>query len=127
MQVLGPVSKIILAHLKAGSSIHDPCDDTTTGICFQTVNQPGSAWDGINPYAEAKMNANHSRCVILADRHTALVEGIRGLLGTTFETIFVVGDTKSLLEGTLQLLPVLVILDLQMAGHIKAGRSLSAS
>ena len=36
--------------------------------------------------------------VLLADRHPALVESIRDLLGTLFETVVMVSDEVSLLE-----------------------------
>ena len=42
-------------------------------------------------------------CVLLADRHHGLSEGVRGLLETTFESVFMVGDEPSLLEGAQRL------------------------
>lgn len=38
------------------------------------------------------------------------------MLETSFQTVFIVADAMSLREGTLHLLPALVILDLQLAG-----------
>jgi len=57
-----------------------------------------------------------STCAILADRHTALSEGVRGLLETTFETVYTVADTTSLKEGAQRLSPALVVLDLSLQG-----------
>jgi DNA-binding NarL/FixJ family response regulator len=54
-------------------------------------------------------------CVLLADRHPGLSEGIRGLLGTTFGTVFMVTDEPSLLAGAERLQPSVVILDLALA------------
>ena len=55
------------------------------------------------------------RCVLLADRHHGLSEGVRGLLETTFDSVFMVSDEASLLEGTRRLLPPVVIVDLALA------------
>ncbi len=53
-------------------------------------------------------------CVILADSHQNLLEGIRGLLETMFETVVMVADKKSLLEAADKLKPKLVIIDLSL-------------
>ena len=53
-------------------------------------------------------------CAILADRHTALSEGIRGLLETTFQTVYTVANEKTLKEGAQRLLPSLIVLDLSL-------------
>lgn len=60
------------------------------------------------------MEQQRSTCAILADRHTALSEGIRGLLETTFQTVYTVADAKSLLEGARRLSPALIVLDLSL-------------
>jgi DNA-binding NarL/FixJ family response regulator len=54
--------------------------------------------------------------VLLADRHHGLCDGVRGLLETEFETVFMVADEASLLEGTGRLKPPIVVLDLSFAG-----------
>jgi DNA-binding NarL/FixJ family response regulator len=54
--------------------------------------------------------------VLLADRHHGLRDGVRGLLETEFETVFMVADEASLLEGAGQLHPAIVVLDLSLAG-----------
>ena len=56
-------------------------------------------------------------CAILADRHSALSEGIRGLLQTTFETVYIVADTPSLKEGARRLSPALIVLDISLLGN----------
>ena len=43
--------------------------------------------------------SNSAKCVLLADRHHSLIEGVRGLLETAFGTIFMVADEASLLDG----------------------------
>jgi len=55
-------------------------------------------------------------CAILADRHTSLSEGIRGLLETTFKTVYIVADATSLNEGVQRLLPTVVVLDISLLG-----------
>lgn len=54
--------------------------------------------------------------MLLADRHHGLSEGIRGLLETTFGSVFMVTDEPSLLEGSERLKPAVVIVDLSLAG-----------
>ena len=54
-------------------------------------------------------------CVLLADRHHGLSEGVRGLLESAFASVFMVGDVASLLEGTHRLQPHVVIVDLSFA------------
>ena len=56
-----------------------------------------------------------STCVLLADRHHGLRDGVRGLLEMEFETVFMVADEASLLEGAGQLRPAVVVLDLSFA------------
>jgi two-component system response regulator NreC len=59
---------------------------------------------------------NHkSSCVLLADRNLGLRDGVRGLLETEFETVFMVADELSLLEGAEGLKPAMVALDLSLA------------
>jgi two-component system secretion response regulator SsrB len=54
-------------------------------------------------------------CVLLADRHHGLSEGIRGLLEAAFDSVFMVADEASLLEGAQRLRPHVVIVDLSFA------------
>lgn len=62
------------------------------------------------------MESKNPTCAILADRHTQLTEGIRGLLESTFKTVYIVADASSLKEGTLRLEPALVVMDLSLVG-----------
>jgi CheY-like chemotaxis protein len=50
-------------------------------------------------------------CVLLADHHTISAEGIRDLLTTAFDSVYVVGDVKSLHDGARRLQPTVVVLD----------------
>ncbi len=61
------------------------------------------------------MGEQHQRCVILADRHHGLTEGVRGLLETMFDTVIMVADEASLLESASRLEPAAVIADLSLA------------
>jgi DNA-binding NarL/FixJ family response regulator len=61
-----------------------------------------------------------SNCVLLADRHHGLRDGVRGLLETEFETVFMVADEASLLEGAERLRPAVVVVDLSLsAGDLR--------
>ena len=54
-------------------------------------------------------------CVLLADRHHGLTEGVRGLLETVFRSVVMVADEASLLEGAIRLRPEVAIVDLSLA------------
>ena len=54
-------------------------------------------------------------CVLLADRHHGLTEGVRTLLETAFGTVMMVADVASLLEGANRLQPDVAIVDLSLA------------
>jgi DNA-binding NarL/FixJ family response regulator len=54
-------------------------------------------------------------CVLLADRHHGLTEGVRGLLETAFGSVVMVADETSLLEGAGRLQPEMAIVDLSLA------------
>jgi two-component system secretion response regulator SsrB len=62
------------------------------------------------------MNERHPSCVLLADRHHGLTEGVRGLLETAFGTVVMVADEASLLEGASRLRPDVAVVDLSLAG-----------
>ena len=55
-------------------------------------------------------------CVLLADRHHGLRDSVRGLLETEFESVFMVADEASLLEGVGRLKPEVVAFDVTLAG-----------
>jgi DNA-binding NarL/FixJ family response regulator len=61
------------------------------------------------------MTNQKSSCVLLADQHHGLRDGVRGLLETEFETVFMVADEASLLEGAGRLKPAIVVVDLSLA------------
>ena len=54
-------------------------------------------------------------CVLLADRHHGLTEGVRGLLETAFASVIMVADEASLLEGASRLRPDVAVVDLSLA------------
>jgi two-component system secretion response regulator SsrB len=54
-------------------------------------------------------------CVLLADRHHALTEGVRGLLETTFGTVVMVADEASLAEAADRIRPNVAIVDISLA------------
>lgn len=63
------------------------------------------------------MREQPTGCVLLADRHHELTEGVRGLLETAFATVVMVADETSLLEGASRLRPDMVVVDLSLAQH----------
>jgi DNA-binding NarL/FixJ family response regulator len=60
-------------------------------------------------------------CVLLAERHHDLRDGVRGLFETSFDTVFMVADEASLLEGAGRLRPALVVIDIALSGGDLAG------
>jgi DNA-binding NarL/FixJ family response regulator len=54
-------------------------------------------------------------CVLLADRHHALSEGVHGLLATTFEMVVMVADAASLFQSARRLQSDLAIVDLALS------------
>ena len=56
----------------------------------------------------------NSNCVILADSHQDMLEGIRGLLQTSFESVVMVADERSLFETIEKLQPDIVVVDLSL-------------
>ena len=62
------------------------------------------------------MNGETPKCVLLADRHHGLIEGIHGLLETTFATVVMVKDENSLMESASRMQPAVVVADLSVAG-----------
>ncbi len=61
------------------------------------------------------MSAEAIKCVLLADRHHGLCEGIRGLLESEFPAVVMVADETSLIETALRLHPSLVVADLALS------------
>jgi DNA-binding NarL/FixJ family response regulator len=61
------------------------------------------------------MSAAEVRCVLLADPHHGLSEGIRRLLATTFDAVVMVADEVSLFESAARLGTDLAVVDLGLA------------
>ena len=55
-------------------------------------------------------------CVLLGERHHSLSDGVRGLLETTFSAVFMVADLTSLAEGAERIQPMVIVVDLALAG-----------
>ncbi len=60
-------------------------------------------------------------CVLLADRHHGLTEGVRGLLETAFGVVVMVADETSLLEAAGRLQPEVAVVDLSLARDSSLG------
>ena len=54
-------------------------------------------------------------CVLLADRHHGLTEGVRGLLETAFGSVVMVADEASLVDAAGRLRPDVAVVDLSLA------------
>lgn len=61
------------------------------------------------------INPDNIKCVLLADRHHGLTEGVRGLLETLFDAVVMVADEPSLQESAARLQPSAVVVDLALA------------
>lgn len=62
------------------------------------------------------MSPRSVSCVLLAERHSSLTEGIRGLLASMFDVVVMVADEVSLVEGAKRLRPAMAIVDLSLTG-----------
>jgi DNA-binding NarL/FixJ family response regulator len=60
------------------------------------------------------MTGQPQSCVLLADRHLGLAEGVRGLLESSFGTVVMVSDESSLFEVAGRLQPDVVVVDLSL-------------
>jgi DNA-binding NarL/FixJ family response regulator len=54
-------------------------------------------------------------CLLLADRHQGMLEGIQSLLGSMFAAVVTVTDEPSLAEGVRRMQPTLAVLDLGLS------------
>jgi DNA-binding NarL/FixJ family response regulator len=61
------------------------------------------------------MNADDISCVLLADRHHGLTEGMCGLLETMFDTVVMVSDEPSLQASAVRIQPSVAVVDLALA------------
>ena len=61
------------------------------------------------------MSKNDAHCVLLADRHHRLMEGVRGLLETEFDVVVMVSDEVSLCESATRMKLDTVVVDFSLA------------
>lgn len=61
------------------------------------------------------MSKGEMRCVLLADAHHGLSDGVRNLLATTFEAVVMVADEVSLFESAGRLQSDLAVVDLALS------------
>ena len=61
------------------------------------------------------MSRGPHSCVLLADRHHGLAEGVRGLLETAFGTVVMVADKASLQDVAFRLQPDVAVVDVSLA------------
>ena len=54
-------------------------------------------------------------CVVLADRHYGVAEGVRGLLASIFDVVVTVADEASLRESASRLHPALAVVELSIS------------
>jgi DNA-binding NarL/FixJ family response regulator len=55
-------------------------------------------------------------CVLLADSHLSMLEGVHSLLNDLFENVLMVADERSLVDAVTLFKPDLVIVDLSLPG-----------
>jgi DNA-binding NarL/FixJ family response regulator len=67
----------------------------------------------VNAREKTLSRGPHS-CVLLADRHPGLVEGLRGLLETAFGTVVMVADKVSLQDVAFRLRPDVAVVDVSL-------------
>lgn len=67
------------------------------------------------------MPEEKGRCVVLADGHQNILEGVRNLLETMFETVIMVADRRSLFEAVEKVEPDMAIVDLSLPPVDEAG------
>lgn len=60
-------------------------------------------------------------CVLLADRHHGLTEGVRALLMTAFKTVVMVSDDESLIDGADRMRPDVAVVDISLARNSGLG------
>jgi len=60
------------------------------------------------------MDEKLAECVVLADRHHGLCEGIRGLLETMFRVVVMVADEESLVESSARLRASVAVVELSL-------------
>lgn len=53
-------------------------------------------------------------CVILADKHPNMLEGIRGILEAEFDNVIMVADRRSLTNAVQKLVPDVVVVELSL-------------
>lgn len=100
-QVVPPAAHPVLSRGHKARSRDYPVDELTNA----TVRGLGKA----NVYERSLS------CVLLADRHLSLSEGLRGLLETVFDSVVMVADQASLVEGASRLKPDVAVVDLSLA------------
>lgn len=61
------------------------------------------------------MSVGLAECVVLADRHHGLSEGIRGLLETRFRVVVMVADEASLVASAARLEPAVAVVQLSLS------------
>jgi two-component system, NarL family, response regulator NreC len=68
--------------------------------------------------ANAKKRKPRLKCVLLGERHSGLMEGIRRTLEPLFDAVLMAGDAASMYEGAERLQPSLIVMELSLfAGH----------
>jgi DNA-binding NarL/FixJ family response regulator len=60
------------------------------------------------------MSKTDAHCVLLADRHHRLMEGVRGLLETEFDVVVMVSDETSLCESATRMKLATVVVDFSL-------------
>lgn len=71
--------------------------------------------DSLRPAESTPAQVRACRCALLGTPHQRLAEGVRGLLESEFDGVFMVSDRASLMTGAQRLEPALVVVDVSLA------------
>src|SRR3954470_10171402 len=84
---------------------------------WQSSHGPRSQWPQgfLSGCTVAPMSKADPHCVLLADPHHGVSEGVRHLLATMFETVVMVADEVSLFESAARLRSDLAVVDLALS------------
>ncbi|AQQ71446.1 two component system sensor kinase SsrB [Limihaloglobus sulfuriphilus] len=60
-----------------------------------------------------------NKCIVLADKHQNILEGLHGLLESVFASVVMIADQPSLVEALNKIHPQFAIIDLPLLGHVE--------
>jgi two-component system secretion response regulator SsrB len=97
--------------------VHDQTTHLFAGELISSVpkREGGSLPESPAARVKGMMAEQIINCVLLADRHHGLTEGVRGMLESAFDAVVMVADEASLFESAARLQPTVAVVDLSLA------------